>query len=124
VASSALAAPARRWWRWRDEDGYGMHRFATDMGAAGPSPPLAAQFMRDVAVDDEAAKGLLQVLNHDIPPSQFLTVRRLLRAVAHAVRDRPAQIPAMVREAASEARGEARRFRRRRRQARAFRLPR
>jgi hypothetical protein len=44
-----------------------MHRFATDMGAAGPSPPLAAQFMRDVAVDDEAAKGLLQVLNHDIP---------------------------------------------------------
>jgi flavin-dependent dehydrogenase len=114
----------RRWWGWRDEDGHEMHWFATDMGAAGKSPPLAAQFMRDVAADDEATRGLLQVLNHDIPPSQFLTVRRLLRAAARAVRDRPGQIPAMVREAASEVRNEARRFRQRRRQARALRLPR
>jgi flavin-dependent dehydrogenase len=114
----------RRWWGWRDEDGYRMHWFATDMGAAGKSPPLAAQFMRDVAADDEAAKGLLRVLNHDIPPFQLLTVRRLLRAAARAVRRRPGLIPAMVREAASEIRNEARRFWQRRRQVRALRLPR
>jgi len=114
----------RRWWGWRDEDGYEMHWFATDMGAAGRSAPLAAQFMRDVAADDEATKDLLQVLNHDTPPSQLLTVRRLLRAAARAVRSRPGQIPAMLKEAASEIRSEARRFWQRRHRARALRLPR
>jgi 2-polyprenyl-6-methoxyphenol hydroxylase-like FAD-dependent oxidoreductase len=114
----------RRWWRWRDEDGYEMHWFATDMGVVeDPSPPLAAQFMRDVAADEEAAMGLLQVLNHDIRPSQLFTVRRLGRAAVRAVGDRPGQIPAMVREAASALRSEVRRFRKRRRQMRALRLP-
>lgn len=96
----------------------------TDMGAPCQSSPLADQFMRDVAGDGEAAKAFLQVLNHDIPPSQLLTVRRLARAVARAARGRPGQIPAMLKEARREIRNEVRRFRQRRRQAGALRLPR
>jgi len=104
----------RRWWQWRDEDGYEMHWFAADMGAASSSRLLAAQFMRDVAGDDEAAESLLRVLNHDIRPSQLFTPRRLGRAAARAARDQPSQIPAMAREAAVEIRNEVGRARRRR----------
>jgi flavin-dependent dehydrogenase len=113
----------RRWWRWRDEDGYEMHWFATDMGAPGTSQPLATQFIRDVAGDGEATKGLMRVLNHDIPPSQLFTARRLGRAAIRAVSARPGQLPAIAKEAASELRNEVRRFRQRHRQARALRLP-
>lgn len=105
----------RRWWKWRDEDAYEMHWFAADMGAAGSSPPLAAQFNRDIADDEEATEALLRVLNHDLRPSQFLTPRRLGRAAFRAVRSRPDQIPAMGKEVALELRTEARRARSRRR---------
>jgi flavin-dependent dehydrogenase len=112
----------RRWWRWRDEDGYEMHWFATDMGAAGPSPPLAAQFTRDIAGDGEATKALLQVLNHEIPPSQLFTPRRLGRAAVRAVRTHPDQVRTMAKEVASELSNEIRRSRQRHRRRRAFRL--
>lgn len=111
----------RRWWRRRDEDSYEMHWFATDMGAAGASPPLARQFARDMAGDEEAAECLLRVLNHEIPPSRLFTPRRLGRAAARAVRDRPDQIPAMAREAAREIHNEVRRSRQRRRHLRSIR---
>ncbi len=113
----------RRWWRWRDEDAYEMHWFAADLGASEPSPPLAAQFIRDIAGDDEATKALLGVLNHEVRPSQLFSPRRLGRAAVRAVRARPDQVPAIAREVASEARKEASRFRQRRRQARALKRP-
>ena len=112
----------RRWWRWRDEDGYEMHWFATDMGRAGPSPPLASQFTRDIAGDEEATEGLLRVLNHDIPPSQLFTPRRLGRAGVRAGRANPGQIPAIAREAAMELQNEIHRSAERRRRRRALRL--
>jgi len=105
----------RRWWRWRDEDGCEMHWFATDMGAVGPSPPLAAQFMRDVAADDAATKDLLRVLNHDLRPAGLFTARRIGRSLARTVRRQPRQIPLIAREAATELRKEAGRAIRRRR---------
>jgi 2-polyprenyl-6-methoxyphenol hydroxylase-like FAD-dependent oxidoreductase len=114
----------RRWWRRRDEDGYEMHWFATDMGRAGPSPPLASQFTRDIAGDDEATKQLLQVLNHDIPPSRLFTPRRLGRAAVRAVRADPGQIPAIAGEAATELHNEISRSRERHLRRRAIRLPR
>jgi menaquinone-9 beta-reductase len=114
--ASNLDEELRRWWRWRDEDGYEMHWFATDLGAVSPPTPLADQFICDVAGDEEASEGLLRVLNHDIPPSQLLTTRRIGRAAARVVRHRPAQIPAMVREGMSELRNQASRSRERRRQ--------
>jgi menaquinone-9 beta-reductase len=120
--AARLDEELRRWWRWRDEDGYEMHWFATDMGRAGPSPPLASQFTRDIAADDEATEQLLRVLNHDIPPSQLFTPRRLARAAVRAVRDDPGQIPAIAREAAMELKNEIRRSRERHRRRRALRL--
>lgn len=121
--TASLDEELRRWWRWRDEDGYEMHWFATDMGRAGPSPPLASQFTRDIAADEEATEGLLQVLNHDIPPSQLFTPRRLGRAAVRAVRADPGQIPAIAREAAMELRNEVHRSRERHHRRRALRLP-
>lgn len=121
--TACLDEELRRWWRWRDEDGYEMHWFATDMGRAGPSPPLASQFIRDIAADGEATERLLQVLNHEIPPSQLFTPRRLGRAAVRAARADPGQIPAIAREAAMELQNEIRRSRERRRRRRALRLP-
>ena len=93
----------RRWWRWRDEDGYEMHWFSTDIGEPG-SVPLADQVICDLAEDDEATEGLLRVLNHDIPPSGLFTPRRIGRAAARVARERPGEVPAMAREIATEAR--------------------
>jgi 2-polyprenyl-6-methoxyphenol hydroxylase-like FAD-dependent oxidoreductase len=121
--AASLDEELRRWWRWRDEDGYEMHWFATDMGRAGSSPPLASQFIRDIAGDDETTEQLLQVLNHDIPPSRLFTPRRLGRAARRAVRADPGQIPAIAREAATELQSEIRRSRERHRHRRALRLP-
>ncbi len=121
--AAGIDGELRRWWRWRDEDGYEMHWFATDMGRAGPSPPLASQFTRDIAADEEATAQLLQVLNHDIPPSRLFTPRHLAKAGVRAVRADPGQIPAIAREAAAELQNEIRRSGERRRRRRALRLP-
>lgn len=115
LGGASIDDELRCWWKWRDEDAYEMHWFATDMGAPGPTSPLAAQLYRDIADEEEAIEGLLRVLNHDLLPSQFLTPGRLGRTALRAVRQRPGRIPAMAREAASELRNEVRRSWRRRR---------
>lgn len=121
--AASLDEELRRWWRWRDEDAYEMHWFATDMGRPSPSPPLASQFIRDIAGDEEATEGLLRVLNHEMPPSRLFTPRRLGRAAVRAVRAEPGQIPAIAREATTELRNEIHRSRERHRRRRALRLP-
>ena len=74
------------WWRWRDDDCRAMHWFAADMGAPGPTKPVTAQVMRDVAGDEVAATQFLQVLNRDLPPDALLTRRRLAVAAGRALR--------------------------------------
>jgi flavin-dependent dehydrogenase len=103
----------RRWWRWRDEDAFEMHWFAANMGVPGPAPPLADQVIRDLADDDAGTEQLLQVLNHEIRPSQLFTPRRLGRAAVRVARHRPGQIPAMAREVGSEVRAQIRQSRER-----------
>jgi 2-polyprenyl-6-methoxyphenol hydroxylase-like FAD-dependent oxidoreductase len=99
-----------RWWQWRDRDAYEMYRLATDMGAAS-SPLLGVEVMRDIAADDEAALKLLRVINHELQPSELFTPRRIAKAIAGAVRNRPRQTPAVMREVASELRKEIRHMR-------------
>ena len=103
----------RRWWRWRDEDGFEMHWFASDMGAPGEPRKLAAQVMRDIAADGEAAKGFLRVLNHEVSPSRFFTLPRVGRAIGRVARRQPGQIPAMTREVILELRNQVDRSRQR-----------
>ena len=107
--AASIDEELRRWWRWRDGDGYEMHWFAADMGEAGSPLPIATQFIRDIAADEETARQFLQVLNREIQPSQLITVRRAARAAARVVRHRPSQIPAAVKEAASQLRKQVRR---------------
>ena len=103
-----------RWWRWRDEDAYEMHWFATDTGEAGPSPPVATQLIRDIAADPEATEKLLHMFNRDIRPSRLFTPRRIVKATVRVVRDRPEQIPAAMREVGLAVRKQVRRTWRRR----------
>jgi menaquinone-9 beta-reductase len=101
-----LGEELRRWWRWRDEDGYEMHWFATDMGATSAPTPVADQIIRDIAGDPEATENLLRMLNHEIRPSQLFAPNRVGRAAARVIRQRPRQIPAMAMEAARELRNQ------------------
>jgi menaquinone-9 beta-reductase len=102
-----------RWWRWRDQDAYEMHRFATDLGA-GASPILATQVMRDIAGDVQATEQLMRVLNHDVRPSQLFGAPRLGKAVARVARDHPEQIPEVMWEVALALRTQVRHARQRR----------
>lgn len=109
--NSNLAEELRNWWQWRDRDAYEMYWFAADLGAPGRSSPLITRLLRDIAADPEATQALLRVLNHDIPPSQLLTTRRLVTAAGRALRDDPDKITATIREIAGAIRDEARRAR-------------
>jgi flavin-dependent dehydrogenase len=80
----------------------------------GRSSPLVTRVLRDIAVNREATLALLRVLNHDQPPAQLFTPRRLAASALRALRDRPDQIPATVAEIAAAVRDEVRRARRRR----------
>jgi 2-polyprenyl-6-methoxyphenol hydroxylase-like FAD-dependent oxidoreductase len=106
-----LDTELRRWWRWRDQDAYEMYRFATDLGS-GRSPLLGFEVLRGIAGDEEASADLLRVLNHDIPPAQLFSGRRIGRAVAGAIRRRPRLALPLMREIASEAGNELRHLRR------------
>jgi menaquinone-9 beta-reductase len=88
----------RDWWRWRDQDANEMYWLANDMGAPGVSSPLITYLLRDIADDAAATQALARVLNHELPPSQLFTLRRLVRAAGNALRDRPDRIRATLRE--------------------------
>lgn len=98
--SARLDDQLRRWWRWRDDDCYEMHWLATDMGTHGTLSPLITQMLRDIAGDAPATVEFLQVLNHDLRPSQLFTPRRLLAATARAARAQPRRIHALAHDAA------------------------
>ena len=83
------------------------------VGAPGPSTPLTTRLLRDIAADPEATQNLLRVLNHDLPPSQLLTPRRLATTAIRALRDQPTQLAATTREIATAIRDEVHRFRHR-----------
>lgn len=72
----------REWWLWRDDDAWDMYWFATDFGAAGATPGIAAAMMRDLGSEPDGPGRFLKVLNHDIAPSEVFGPRRLVRALA------------------------------------------
>ncbi|MBO0873197.1 MAG: hypothetical protein J2P19_07365, partial [Pseudonocardia sp.] len=109
-----LASELRRWWQWRDHDGYEMYWFATDLGAPGPSTPLITRLLRDIAADPDATQALMRVLNHDIAPSRLFTPRRLITAAGRALRDHPDTLVATTSEIAAAIRDQVRRARLRR----------
>src|SRR5438128_2705669 len=111
---AAIDAQLARWWRWRDQDAYEMHWFASGLGAAGRPGPLHVQVIRDLASDDNAAEKMLRVLNHELRPSELFTPRRLGRALARTIRQRPGEIPELASELRSAIRSELGRRRARR----------
>jgi menaquinone-9 beta-reductase len=108
-----LDAELAAWWRWRDADAYDMHWFASDMGAPGPTTPIATEFIRGIGRDRDASRMFLQVLNHDLRPAELMTARRLARAAAGAARRHPRRLGALAREARTAVRDDLRRGRQR-----------
>jgi menaquinone-9 beta-reductase len=92
----------RDWWGWRDRDAWEMYRFAGEMGAAGPTPHLIHEIQRRLAADPELTKGLLRVLNHDIPPSRVFTPGLAMRAVGSGLRRGGGWRQALLRETRSQ----------------------
>lgn len=111
-----LDARLQHWWRWRDQDAYGMYWLAHDMGAPGVSTPLITRMLRDIASDPVATQQLLDVLNHDLRPAELFTAGRMIKASAGALRDRPDLMRATLREIASALKSELYRARHRHRQ--------
>jgi 2-polyprenyl-6-methoxyphenol hydroxylase-like FAD-dependent oxidoreductase len=110
--ASGLDEALRDWWRWRDEDGYEMHWFSTDLGLGGRPRPIETQLIRDMADDHAAHEQLMHLLNHELQPREVFTYRRVGRAAVRAIRRRPRDLPEATREAATAIRNEVRRARR------------
>jgi 2-polyprenyl-6-methoxyphenol hydroxylase-like FAD-dependent oxidoreductase len=89
------------WWRWRDRDAWEMYWFAHDMGAAEPPPRLVREMQRRIAREPELGRGLMHVLNHDVPPSAVFTPRILLATMVRAMRAGVAPRRQLLREAAT-----------------------
>ena len=106
-----LDAELRRWWAWRDDDAWDMYWFALDMGSPGGSTPLETRLLRNVSKDPDGARDLLKVFDHQIPPSELFTDRRLVLASLQALVDRPSQISSTLREVVMAAREQRRRDR-------------
>jgi len=109
-----IDAQLGRWWRWRDQDAYEMHWFASDLGAAGLPGPLHVQVIRDLAGERAATEKMLRVLNHELRPSELFTPRRLGRALARVIRQHPREVPQLASELTSAIHSELGRSRARR----------
>jgi 2-polyprenyl-6-methoxyphenol hydroxylase-like FAD-dependent oxidoreductase len=101
-----IDARLERWSRWRDQDAYEMHWFASDLGAAGLAGPLHVQVIRDLAGERAATEKMLRLLNHELRPSELFTPRMLGGALARVVRERPREVPALARELTGAVRSE------------------
>jgi len=114
LSNADLDTAMQSWWRWRDDDAYEMHWFASDMGAPGAASPLMKWLMRGLAADPNATLMFFGVLNHEIRPSQLFSRPRAARAAARALLDRPDQLIATLKEIVSLGKQNARRARQRR----------
>lgn len=90
----------RAWWEWRDRDAWEMYRFAAELGAPGPAPPLMHEVERRIARDQELTERLLRVLNHELRPSEVFRPPLALRALASGLRRGEASRVGLLREAA------------------------
>lgn len=106
-----LDAELRRWWAWRDDDAWDMYWFAADMGSPGGSTPLETRVLRNVSRQPDGPDELFKVFDHQIPPSELFTTRRLLLASLRALVDRPSKIGPTLREVVTSGKEQWRRER-------------
>jgi 2-polyprenyl-6-methoxyphenol hydroxylase-like FAD-dependent oxidoreductase len=105
----------RDWWSWRDRDAREMYWFAHDLGAPGPTPLVLREIIRRSAADPVLTRGLIDVLNHDVPPSQVFTTGFALRSAVGALRRWPGARRQVLREVRALAGNQVRRAARQRR---------
>jgi len=77
-----LDGALRRWERWRNDDAYEMHWFATDMGRGGTVPLVLVEIVRGMLASPDGGRRMFDVFNHRERPSAILTPVQLARATA------------------------------------------
>lgn len=113
LGSGALDRELARWWRWRDEDAWGMYWFAQELG--GGASLIARDALRGLATEREGAETFMRILNHDVDPWSVFSPSRALRSFARTATRRPRLIPELLSELRSLAIDRLRRDRLRRR---------
>ena len=121
--SGDLDGELRRWWAWRDDDAWDMFWWAVDLGSPGGSTPVETRVLRNISKLPDGADQLAKVFDHQIPPAELFTRRRLIFGALHALVDRPGRIGSTLREVAAAAKEERRRERIRPPRVEPLRLP-
>ena len=88
VADGTLDRRLTSWGEWRDRDAWEMYWFAGDLGAPGPTPPLVRQMIRQLVARPGGSDRFMQLMDHQLPPSQVFTPLRALAAGASLVASR------------------------------------
>lgn len=96
----------QEWWRWRDDDAREMYWFATDMGAAGDSPGIVGEMLRNLGRQPQGEERFLRMLNHDLRPSQVFTARLAVTSLVRAAASNPRRLSRLAGETATIARQE------------------
>jgi flavin-dependent dehydrogenase len=109
--ADVLDAGLRRWWAWRDDDAWDMYWWAVDLGSPGGSTPVETRVLRNISRLPDGADQLTKVFDHQIPPSQLFTNRRLILGSLRALVDRPGRIGSTLREVVTAAKEQRRRER-------------
>lgn len=75
------------WWRWRDDDAAEMAWFASDLGKAGPVPPVFVEILSELTAKGDAVL-FLDIFNHRTKPSEVLSPARLAAATGRLLKRR------------------------------------
>lgn len=104
LGRGALDALLHEWWRWRDDDAREMYWFATDMGAAGESPGIVGEMLRNLGRQPDGEERFVRMLNHELRPSEVFTARLAVSSLVRASVSNPRRLSRLAGETATIAR--------------------
>jgi 2-polyprenyl-6-methoxyphenol hydroxylase-like FAD-dependent oxidoreductase len=110
-----LDAALQDWWRWRDDDAFEKHWFASDLGRGGPVLTVEGEIIARLVSTPAGRDRFVNILNHRARPSEVLTPGRLVGATARLLGRRGTDRRAVLRDARTVMGAEVRRRRLRKR---------
>jgi 2-polyprenyl-6-methoxyphenol hydroxylase-like FAD-dependent oxidoreductase len=98
---SDLDAGLQDWWRWRDEDAFEKHWFASDLGRGGPVLTVEGEIIARLVSTPAGRDRFVDILNHRAKPSDVLTPGRLVGATARLLGRRGSPRRTVLRDAST-----------------------
>jgi 2-polyprenyl-6-methoxyphenol hydroxylase-like FAD-dependent oxidoreductase len=99
VRQGDLDARMQAWWRWRDDDAFEKHWFASDLGRAGPVLTVEREILSRLVSTPRGQDMFIEILNHRVKPSRALTPTRLVAATARLLARRGTDRRQVLRDA-------------------------